>query len=129
MAKVKKTNEFEYRLTIAPHVNERRQIPTVLITIETMKAFASFRYELSVQEKRNGKKILYTILGLKTPQLSLPASGTAQFIQEYDDLKGKHTIEVESLDGTTNEFTVNFTQKKMKVLSSPQTPFIELVVA
>ncbi len=129
MAKAKKTNEFEYRLTLSPHVNERRQIPTVLITIETTKAFASFRYELSVQQQRNGKEIRYTILGLKAPQLSLPASGTAQFEHEYDDLKGKYTIVVESLDGTANEFTVNITQKQIKVLTSPKTPFIEVVVA
>lgn len=129
MAKAKTKTEFEYRLTISPHVNERQQIPTVLVTIETTKAFASFRYELSVQEKRNGKEVRYTILGLKAPQLSLPASGTAQFVQEYDNLKGKYTIVVESLDGTANEFTVNITQKQIKVLTSPKTPFIEVLVA
>ncbi len=110
-------------------MNERQHTPTVLVTIETTKAFASFRYELSVQEERNGKEIHYTILGLKAPQLSLPASGTAQFTKEYDDLKGKHSIIVESLDGTTNEFSVNITQKQIKVLTSPKTPFIEVVVA
>lgn len=129
MAKAKTKTEFEYRLTISPHLNERKQTRTVLVTIETTKAFASFRYELSVQEERNGKEIRYSILGLKTPQLSLPASGTAHFVQEYENLRGKHTIVVKSLDGTTNEFTVNIAQKQIKVLKSPQTPFIEMVVA
>lgn len=129
MAKAKKTTEFEYRLTVSPHMNERQQIPTVLVTIETTKAFASFRYDLSVQEEIHGREIRYTILGLKAPQLSLPASGTAQFVQEYENLRGKRTIVVESLDGTTNEFTINITQKQIKVLKSPKTPFIEVVVA
>lgn len=129
MAKSKRTTEFEYRLTLSPHMNERQQIPTVLVTIETTKAFASFRYDLSVQEEIHGREIRYTILGLKAPQLSLPASGTAQFVQEYENLRGKRTIVVESLDGTTNEFTINITQKQIKVLKSPKTPFIEVVVA
>lgn len=128
MAKSKRTTEFEYRLTLSPHMNERQQIPTVLVTIETTKAFASFRYDLSVQEEIHGREIRYTILGLKAPQLSLPASGTAQFVQEYENLRGKRTIVVESLDGTTNEFTINITQKQIKVLKSPKTPFIEVVV-
>ena len=128
MTKATKTPEFEYRLTISPHVNERQNIPATLITIETTKAFASFRYELSIQEELNGKNIRYTILGLKAPQLSLPASGTAQFVREYENLGGKHTIVVESLDGTTNEFTISIAKKNIKILKSPKTPFIELVV-
>ncbi len=129
MAKATKTNEFEYRLTLSSRINERKQTPAVLITIETTKAFASFRYELSVQEELNGKEIHYTILGLKAPQLSLPASGTAQFVQEYENLKGKYDIVIESLDGTKNEFSVNITPKQIKILKSPKTPFIEMVVA
>jgi hypothetical protein len=124
-----KTPDFDYRLTISPHVNERQNTPTTVITIETTKAFASFRYELSVKEETNGKEIRYTILGLKAPQLSLPASGTAQFRREYEHLKGKCTILVESLDGTTNEFAVNISGENIRILKSPKTPFIELIIA
>ena len=129
MLKAKKTAEFEYRLTIAPHFNERQQIPTTLITIETTKQFASFRYELSVKEEVKRKELHYAILGLKAPQLSLPSSGTAQYVREYENLKGKYDIIVESLDGTANAFTVTITRRAIKILKSPKNPFIELVVA
>jgi hypothetical protein len=71
----------------------------------------------------------YAILGLKAPHLSLPASGSARFVREYENLKGKYEIVVERLDRTTNAFTVNITQKQIKILKSPKTPFIELIVA
>jgi hypothetical protein len=91
--------------------------------------FASFRYELSVKETAKGKHLHYKILGLKAPQLDLPSSGTAQFAREYDAFKGKYEITVASLDGTENVFEVSMTQKQRKILKSPKTPFIELVVA
>jgi len=128
VAKTRTAPACDYRLTISPHFNERRQVPTTLITLETTKLFASFRYELSVKEDVQEASLHYTILGLKAPQLSLPASGSAQFVREYDELKGKHDIIVKNLDGTTNEFSVNFLKKKVAVLKSPKQPFIELVV-
>ena len=98
------------------------------MTIETTKLFASFRYELSVREEIHGKQLRFTILGLKAPQLSLPASGSAQFVREYDELKGKQDFVVMNLDGAVNEFSVNFLKKKAAILKSPKHPFIEVIV-
>jgi hypothetical protein len=128
MAKAKKPSEVEYRLMVAPHLNERRQIRTTLLTIETTKTFASFRYELSVMERWEGKSLHLKIAGLKAPQLSLPASGTAQFVREYDNLKGKHDITIENMDGTENTFTINVTTKRIDALKVPKNPFIQLVL-
>jgi hypothetical protein len=128
MTKSDTTQPFEYRMTIAPHFNERRQIPTTRITIETTKLFATFKYELSVQDEIRGKELRYTIRGIRMPKLSLPAPGGAQYVCEYDNLKGKHDIVVESLDGTVNSFCVNFSKQSIKILKSPKSPFIELVI-
>ncbi|MDL1894158.1 hypothetical protein FBQ87_14925 [Sphingobacteriales bacterium CHB3] len=127
--KVRTTSEHEYRLTIAPHFNAERQARTVLITIETTRRFASFRYELAVQEELTEKELRLTIVGLKAPQLSLPASGTAQFIREYDNLKGTYSVTVASLDGTENTFVIKFTAKNITLLKSPKQPIVELVVS
>ena len=90
MAKKKKiTPEFEYRMLLQSTFNDLRQVPTTTVTIETTKQFASFRYELSVEEAISQKTLRYTILGLKAPRLSLPATGPAQFSREYDRLRGK----------------------------------------
>lgn len=128
MAKRTRRPTIEYRLTIARHMNERINVPTVLFTIETTKLFANFRYELSVQEVLHEKTLRFTIVGLKAPRLDMPASGPAGFVREYDNLKGKMEISVVSLDGSENLFTINFT-KNITLLKSPQDPFIELVFA
>ncbi len=120
--------EFEYRLILGTHVDELRHIPMTRVIIETTKLFASFRYELSIQEHISGKVFHYSILGLKAPQLDLPSPGTGQFVRDYPLLKGKQTFVVEHLDGTTNTFVVQFTPKHIKVLQSPKHPFVELVI-
>lgn len=120
--------EFEYRLILGTHFDEVQQRPMTRVIIETTKLFASFRYELSVEEHIVGKEFHYSILGLKAPHLDLPAPGTGQFVRHYTLLKGKHTFVVEHLDGTTNTFVVQFTPKHIKVLQSPKHPFVELVI-
>lgn len=128
MAKPQPKPEFEYRLILAHHFSEQRQANTILVTLETTKRFASFRYELSVEERLLEKEIRYTILGLKAPQLDLPASGTATFVREYDHLKGKHNITVQGLDGTEDTFTLQFSAARITEIKSPKKPFVELVI-
>jgi hypothetical protein len=124
----KKAREIEYRLTISPTLNERLQRPTTLVTIETTKHFASFRYELSVTEEQKGKSLRYTIRGLKAPQLDLPSSGSARFVREYEQLNGTYHIEVVSLDGTVNSCDVRITPKATALLKPLNSSFVEFVV-
>lgn len=130
MGKKKKiTPEFEYRMILQATFNELRQVPTTTVTIETTKQFASFRYELSVEEQLSPDMLRYRILGLKAPRLSLPATGPAQFVREYDRLKGTYKIVIEHLDGSSNTFLVRFTSTQIKILQSPSHPFVQLVTA
>ena len=126
MAKRKSTAGPEYRLLITPHVNERTQKSGTLVVLETTKAFASFRYELSVKEEVEGKTIQYTILGLKAPHLSLPSAGHAQFIREYENLKGTYTIAVEGLDGVVHESSVRIGTGKVELVKAPTSRFVEV---
>lgn len=130
MPKKKKiTSEYEYRMILQSTFNELRQVPTTTVTLETTQQFASFRYELSVKETVSDRTLRFVILGLKAPRLSLPATGPAQFVREYDRLHGTYTIVVEHLDGTSNAFVVRFASSQIKVLEKPTHPFVELVVA
>jgi len=128
MPKPRKKQSVEYRLLITPEFDDLHQHHTTLFVLETTRIFASFRYELSVQEQKNGKKIRYTILGLRPPQLSLPASGHAQFSSEYDHLRGTYQVEIEGLDGTVNTFSVRIGKNKVQLLKSPPAPFVEVIV-
>jgi hypothetical protein len=128
MTKTRKPGQLEYRMLITPEFNEREQRYTTLVLLETTRLFASFRYELSVRESLRGKTIHYRILGLEAPRLSLPASGHARFVREYDDLRGTYEITVEGPDGNVNSFEVRISPKKVILTKTPDTQFIDVVV-
>jgi hypothetical protein len=119
MAKRKKAHAPDFRLLVAPHVNERTYRPTTLFVLETAQAFAAFRYELTVHEKFEGKAISLRVLGLKTPSLSLPSSGRAQFIREYENLHGTYAVTVIGLDGAPVNCSVKISEKKIAVVKPP----------
>jgi hypothetical protein len=118
--------EPEYRLLIAPHLTERSQQYETLIILETTKAFAAFRYELSVEEQIAKGALHFTVLGFKAPRLSLPAAGPARFLKTYDGLKGTHTLTIEGIDGRSTTFTVKISPKKVELLKSPRQSFVQI---
>ncbi len=126
MARQESKETSEYRLLITPQYNERGQKYTTLFLLETVKSFASFRYDLSVEETMDKKTIKYRVLGLRTPQLSLPATGHAQFMREYDNLKGTYQVVIEGLDGKINAFSVRIAPQQVRLVSSPPQPFITI---
>ena len=118
MAKRPKAQSPDYRLTVLPHRNERTSAPTTLVTLETAQSFAAFQYELSVEEVRSGDAITYKVLGLKAPSLSLPASGPARFVREYDDLRGVVSFTVIGLDGVKGACSLRIGPRGAEVVKS-----------
>jgi hypothetical protein len=112
---MKKSKQAEYRLLIIPQTDERTEKPTTLFVLETAQAFAAFRYELSVREKIEGRSITFTILGLKTPGLSLPSSGRARFTRELGELKGSYDITVVGLDGRATSFPITVGKGRVEI--------------
>ena len=127
-ASKKKPEEPEYVLRIEPTFVEREQKYKTLLTLETTKLFSNFRYDLSVQEEFDKKRFHFKVLGLRPPQLSLPAVGHARFVREFDSLRGTYDIAIEGLDGKVNSFSVKFTSKKMQLLKSPPSPFVDIII-
>lgn len=128
MAKERKRPDLEYRLLITPGFDERREVHTTRFLLHTVQFFASFRYEISVLEKVEGKTISYKVLGLKAPQLSLPAAGHALFQREYDNLRGTYDVAIEGLDARKNTFTIKISKTKIQILNSPTPNFVEVIV-
>jgi hypothetical protein len=126
MPRPKARTGAEYRLLITPKFDERRQVTTTLFLLETTKIFASFRYELSVTVAVSGPSIRLSILGLKTPDLSLPSAGPARFSREFDGLKGAYEIVVEGLDHNTNSFSVRISDTTVHLLQPSARTFVTL---
>jgi hypothetical protein len=119
MGKRIRARHQDYRLLMAPHTNDRTYRPTTLVVLETTQSFAAFRYELSVEEKLEGRSLSYRILGLRAPSLSLPAAGHAAYVREYDGLKGTYTVSVIGLDGAATQCTVRIGPEKVEVVNPP----------
>lgn len=127
MKKPSKADAPEYRLLIAPHLNERTQRYTTRVALETSKPFAAFRYILNVKEQINGKSILYKVVGLSAPKLSLPSPGPASFSTEYEALKGEYTVSVEGIDGKVSTFGVRIGPRQVKLTKPVADGVIEVV--
>ncbi len=117
-----------YRLRVSSVSEDGGQTRKTRFTLETSQLFASFVYDLSVEDHRDGNDIQFKILGLKPPQLSIPSVGRAAFERDYDDLSGTCQVTVENLDGKTNTFKLRISKHKISLLQSPRERFIELVL-
>lgn len=111
MTRPKQTDQPEYTLRVTPHINERTRRPCTLVQLLTSKVFASFRYELAVEDRLEGDTLHLRVLGLKAPQLDLPAAGPAEFRKEYDGWQGKQKIVVYGLDGSSTTVTLTVTPR------------------
>ena len=119
----KSRTEPEYRLLVVPHISERTQRPTTLVVLETTKAFATFRYELSVKADANPGTLHLTVLGFRTPRLTLPSAGPARFEKEYNELKGPLEITIQGIDGRTTTFALRVAPGKVELLKKPRASF------
>lgn len=118
--------EPEYRLLIMPHVVERTQRSATLVVLETVKAFATFRYELSVKAEVKASSLHFAVLGFRTPQLSLPASGPARFEQAIEHLNGTFEVSIKGIDGRTTSFSLHITPEQVKVVKAPRKSFVQI---
>lgn len=128
MGKDKSRRDPEYRLILTPCLYEREQAYKTRIAIETVKQFASFQYDLAVEDHATPAKIHFRILGLRTPKLSLPASGPARFQKEYDVPGRTVEIAVEGLDKIVHLLTVGVSPKEIRIIKQPADNPVEIVV-
>lgn len=110
---------FEYRLTITPHYDKVRQRPVTRVALETAQMFASFAYEISVEETREGTSFRYRILGLNAPGIALPSPGPARYQRDYEGLEGTYTFSVVGLDGVERRCTVAIDSRSVRQVSGP----------
>jgi hypothetical protein len=124
MTPQKKKPSIEYRLFIAPRYDETRKKETTLFLLETIKEFSTFRYSIVVRHTVDNKTIRLDILGLKTPEVTMPGFGPARKDIEIDDLHGTYEVSVAKLDGGENHFSLKVTKKGITVEYQPSGKFI-----
>jgi hypothetical protein len=123
----KKRRPIEYRIFILPTFGEPPGRAGIVIRLETVAEFANFSYEIAVDELVIGNKIIWNIRGLRSPEISLPASGPAVFSKSYENVRGEVELTIKKRDGTENVFALEIDGDEISVLRSPKQKFVELV--
>jgi hypothetical protein len=109
----------EYRLIVTPHYDAIRQRTVTRVRLETTQTFASFAYEISVDEHREGTLFRYRILGLNAPGVGLPHAGSAHFQRDYEGLNGTYTFSVIGLDRAEHRCTVAIDALGVREVAAP----------
>ncbi len=124
MPKKKKKNTVEFLLFISPQYDETRRKETTLFLLETTKEFSTFKYSIVVKETVQDKTLRFEILGLKTPEVTMPAFGPARKKITIDDLHGTYDVVVTKLDGMENHFTLKVSKRGVAVDFQPAGKFV-----
>ena len=117
-----------YRLRVSSVVDDRDRTHKTRFVLETSQSFASFVYDLSVQEQRERNHLRFKVLGLKPPQLSIPSAGRAKFERDYENLTGTFDVTIESIDGNTNTFKLRISTGRVELVQAPVDTFTELIL-
>jgi len=125
----KKKSSIEYRLLISRSLSEAARKQEIVFRLETVKEFSSFNYAIAVEEQLTGDTIVWRIHGLRSPAISLPATGPATFVKKYEGLKGVYLFTLTKLDGAENTFTLDISGRKVSVIKAPKHRFIEILTS
>jgi hypothetical protein len=98
--------------------SERTGQPVVRLTLETAQVFATFAYDLSVDEERAPGSLTLIVRGLRAPHLGMPRPGPAQWSHDYEDLAGPWTVTVRGLDGETHRCTLHVDGSTLRLAGS-----------
>ena len=85
------------------------------ICLNTVRQFSNLNYEISVNTVKQKNSIDIIILGLKTKPDYINNSGPAVCEVLFENLYGKHTINIIKQDGSINSAVIDFNVFKKKI--------------
>ncbi len=86
----------------------------ILFLLETSKQFTSFSYVIDVKETVLGRKIVWTLRGLRAPSMNMPSSGTAQYSKIYFDLSKEIDFTLVKNEKATASTSLKFLRSSVK---------------
>ncbi|MBI5476648.1 MAG: hypothetical protein HY964_07915 [Ignavibacteriales bacterium] len=125
--RIKPVFPIEYRLLVTPLLKERERKTVTLFAMRTVNEFCNFHYEISLDSVVEERTIRLTIRGLKAPQVSIPDTGPAIKKIEFDNLHGEYKVFISKHGKEENIFSIDVSEKKIKIIKSPKKKFIEIV--
>ena len=117
----------EFRLLIEHFDNPLAKKSGIAFMFRTAEEFQNFMYEIVVESKIEDHKIIFNILGLKTPMTAFPRPGPAMCRCELENLKsGDYTLLIHRRGKQTNQFKISIKKNIKVVRSVKQGKFIDV---
>ncbi len=120
----KKKQTIEYRLMISPAYDEIRKKEKTVFLFETVKEFSTFNYKISIGYELNDKILSFRLMGLQTPDFTMPSFGPARKRIELPRLHGTHEVVITKIDGTQNSFKLKSLKDGFQIEDFTEQPFI-----
>lgn len=115
----KKANEIEYRVFVYFQFDKLQNKQFYVVSIETIKEFSSLNYEISVDVQKKKNSIDISLRGLNTRLSYIVKPQPARTDLFFEDLFGKHEINLVKQDGSINTgvYDFNIFKKQIDLLS------------
>lgn len=118
---------IEFKLLIEHFDDPLAKRSGIVFLFRTTEEFRNFVYELVIESKREDSKIIFNIVGLKTPMTDFPRPGPAVCRCEMEDLKrGKYTLIIDRRGKQLNQFQISINKRIRILRSTRQGKFIEV---
>ncbi len=118
-----KSDEIEYHCEFYFFYNSSKKIQQYAVELETTRLFSVLNYQLSLDSRKTKNVIDISVAGLKATNNYINEPGPASGIIYFDELYGKHTINIIKQDGSINTTVVDFNVfKKSIVFTSESIP-------
>jgi hypothetical protein len=104
----KQSGEIEYHCSFYFFYNPSKKIQQYAVELETTRLFSVLNYQLSVNGRKTKNVIDISMLGLKATNNYTNEPGPASGVLYFDELYGKHTINIIKQDGSINTAVLNF---------------------
>lgn len=120
----KKKHEPEYTLHVFHSVHPETNEAVTALVVQTTREFVSFKYEIPLESTIAETTIDLKIHGLRVPENLVPGKGRARGVVFLQKLRGSHDLFITNVDGVTNRFTINSTNRTVEVKQLSRKPFV-----
>ena len=109
-----KKQSIEYRLLVQPTFDATVNKKGILFLLETSMQFTNFSYIIDVKESVEGRKIVWSLRGLRAPSMNMPTTGAAQYSTIYFDLGNEIDFTLVKKDKVNASSSLKFLKSSVK---------------
>ncbi len=110
-----KKEGIEYHCRIYFSFNPSKKIQQYAVELETTRLFSVLNYQLSLTSNKTKNIIDISVLGLKSTNSYTNEPGPATGVLYFDELYGRHTINIIKQDGSINSVVLEFNVFKKSI--------------